>query len=264
MDGRLQVPDYRVVLPDNNQFLTEVKHFHQSGDPMQPYSMTAKYRDGLQRYGDFVGTPVKVALYWSRWNLWTLVPLSVFEGPKRKLSLLDAAKLNEMGVLGDQHIATDLPLQFRLVANPKRERKVGEDGQVRFTIGAVEMYSGDHRLDRKRDQSIAMWLMLFGSWEEEATADIRDGKLVAVDFVMRTPEPSGEGFDLVGILSSMFTRMFLNATSEGAAITRLGIEVKSGSLRSLIPDDYKSDALALWRFNLTPSATLSSASPSEP
>lgn len=125
------------------------------------------------------------------------------------------------------------------------------------------MYSGDKRLTRKREQSIAMWLMLFGQWQEEATADVRDEELVAVDFVMRPPEPSGEGYDLVGILSSMFTRVFINATTEEAAITRLGIDVRSGSLGSLIPDDYESEAISLWRFKLTPPSTLSIASPSE-
>lgn len=61
----------------------------------------------------------------------------------------------------------------------------------------------------------------------------------------------------------MFTRMFINATTEGAAITRLGLDVKSGSLGLLIPDNYESEALSLWRFNLTPPSPLSIAPPSE-
>jgi hypothetical protein len=41
------------------------------------------------------------------------------------------------------------------------------------------------------------------------------------------------------------------STSEGRDF-QIGIEVKSGSLRSLIPDDHESYTLSLWRFELRP------------
>jgi hypothetical protein len=75
-----------------------------------------------------------------------------------------------MGILGGLHIGTRFPLRFRLLADPTRERTVGEDGEVAFAIGGVEMYCAGRRLTGKRERSIAMWFMLYGSWEEEAKA----------------------------------------------------------------------------------------------
>jgi hypothetical protein len=85
VDQRLSVPDYRIVLPDKSQFLAEVKRFHQKGDPKQPYAMAEKYRGRLQQYEELVQAPVKVALYWSRWNLWTLVPVRPSRRPRASL-----------------------------------------------------------------------------------------------------------------------------------------------------------------------------------
>lgn len=249
----LKIPDFRIVLPDGEMFLVEVKHFTQGGAATKP-SVSAKYLDGLRAYGDVVGCPVKLAIYWARWNAWTLVPLSVWKRKDRpSLSLERATKANEMGNLGDLYVATQFPLRFRLVADPARDRKLGPDGQVAFTIGDVEMYCRDRRLTVKREQSIAMWFMLYGPWDEEATADVRDGELVGADFTKTPPHDSGQGFELVGALSGLFSSMFLSSTTEHDRVSRLGLAVTSGSLGSMIPRDYKSKSLPLWRFSVVPS-----------
>ena len=74
--SELKVPDYRIVLPDGTTFLVEVKHFHQGKAPTKPFPITRKYLTALRAYGELVGCPVKLAVYWERWNVWTLVPLS--------------------------------------------------------------------------------------------------------------------------------------------------------------------------------------------
>jgi hypothetical protein len=245
----LKIPDYRIVLPDGTRFLAEVKHFHQGGDPTKPHSISRNYLTGLRAYGDLVGCPVKVAVYWSRWNRWTLVPLSAWEVKGRSsLSMGRAIKADEMGILGDLHVGTRFPLRFRLVADPTRRRTLGDDGEVAFTIGGVELYCGDRRLTGKREQTIAMWLMVYGGWEEGATAEI-DSELVAVDVIGTPPEDHGQGFEFVGTLSSLFSSMYLSSTSEADRVTRLGIDVVSGSLGSLIPDDYESSELPIWRLH---------------
>jgi hypothetical protein len=193
---------------------------------------------------------VKLAVYWERWNCWTLVPLSACEHKGRPvLSLPRAVKANEMGMLGDLHVGTRFPLRFRVVADPARERTLSDDGEVAFTIGDVELYCGDRRLTGKREWTIAMWFMLYGRWEEEATAEISDGNLVAMDFTRTPPEDSGQGFEIVGTLSSLFSSMYLSSTSDADRVTRLGIYVVAGSLGALMPDDYHSDTLPLWRIH---------------
>lgn len=246
----LKVPDYRIVLPDGTQFLAEVKHFYQGGRPDKAFSISRSYLTSLHAYEEVVGCPVKLAVYWEQWNIWTLVPLSACEHKGRpSLSMDRALKTNEMGILGDMHVGTRFPLRFRVVADPTRERTLGADGEVAFTIGGVEFYCGDRRLTGKREWNIAMWFLLYGRWEEEATAEISDGKLVGVDFIRRPLEDHAQGFELVGTLSSLFSSMYLSSTSDADRVTRLGIHVVGGSLGSLIPEDYDSDALPLWRLH---------------
>lgn len=189
---------------------------------------------------------MKLAVYWSQWNVWTLVPLSVLKaGGRSSLSLPRAIKANEMGILGDLHVATRFPLRIRIVADPAHKRTVADDGEVAFRIARVEMYCADQRLTG-RDWNIAMWFMLYGNWEEDATAEITDGELVAVN-VTRTPqEDHHQGLESVGTLSGLFSSMYLSSTSDADRVTRLGINVVGGSLGSLIPDDYQSDKLPLW------------------
>jgi hypothetical protein len=243
----LKIPDYRIVLPDSTTFLAEVKHFHQGDNPRKAFSLSRNYLTSLRTYGELVGCPVKLAVYWAQWNVWTLVPLSAFKAGRRpSLSMLRAVKVNEMGIFGDVHVATRFPLRIRIVADPARERTVGDDGAVAFRIARVEMYCADQRLTG-RDWNIAMWFMLYGNWEEEATAEITDGELVAVN-VTRTPqEDHRQGLESIGTLSGLFSSMYLSSTSDADRVTRLGIKVVPGSLGSLIPDDYQSDALPLWR-----------------
>ena len=136
----LKIPDYRIVLPDGTGFLVEVKHFHQGATPTKGFSLSENYLTGLRTYGELVGCPVKLAMYWSRWNVWTSVPLSACErGGRPSLSMMRAYKANEMGLLGDVHVATRFPLRFRLVADPSRERRLSDDGEVAFSIGGVEI-----------------------------------------------------------------------------------------------------------------------------
>jgi hypothetical protein len=246
----VRVPDYRIVLPDGTGFLAEVKHFQQRGRPDKAFPISRSYLTALRTYGELVGCPVKLAVYWSRWNVWTLVPLSACEQEGRPcLSMKRAFMANEMGILGDVSIGTQFPLRFRILADPTCERTVGEDGEVAFTIGGIELYCRDRRLKGKREWNIAMMFMLYGAWEEQRAAELNGGELVGLDYVRMPPEDHGQGFEVIGTLSSIFSSMYLTSTSDGDRVTRLGISVVGGSLGSLIPEDYESDELPLWRFH---------------
>ena len=63
---------------------------------------------------------------------------------------------------------------------------------------------------------------------------------------------SNQEFQIVGRLSSMYTRWFSQATSDGASVTALQVPVEPGALKSIIPYDFDSDRLRMWRFNLQP------------
>jgi hypothetical protein len=252
---RLKVPDFRAALEDGTEFLVEVKHFFQKTNKAKPFSISKNYLAGLRSYEALVGTPIKLGVYWSGWNLWTLVPLAACTetASSPSLTLERAIMANEMSLLGDVHVGTTPPLRLRVVADTRFDRKLDADGNVQFTIGAVELYCAERKLTRNRESTVALALMLYGDWEEHARAEIDEGALVAVDFIFApaTTTPD-QGFELVGSLSSMYSNMYRLSTNESGKVAGLNVDVVPGSLSSLIPSDYASKSLPLWRFTVEP------------
>jgi hypothetical protein len=67
-----RAPDFRIVLDDGDQWLVEVKNVRCEDPQNQRTTMSAPYLASLQAYADAVGAPLRLALYWSRWSLWTV------------------------------------------------------------------------------------------------------------------------------------------------------------------------------------------------
>lgn len=252
-DVGLKVPDYRILLPNGDQFLVEVKHYYQKRRPLKSFSMSSSYVAGLRRYGDLVASPVKLAVYWAAWNLWTLVPLATCAAsPTPFLTMERAVMANEMAALGDVHLGTAFPLRLRLGVDQREPRRMNPDGTVAFTIGSVELYCADRSLTSKREISIAMFFMLYCSWEEDTMVEFEDNELAAIQFVRTPIEDHGQGFEFLGSLSSLFSNMYTASSGGDASVDRIGINVTGGSLGALIGDDYKSSSLPLWRMRQQP------------
>lgn len=63
-----------------------------------------------------------------------------------------------------------------------------------------------------------------------------------------------QGFDIVGALSELYTRMFYSGTTSlEDETTKLSIDVEPGTLPRLVPTDLKSDRLPLWHIRISPS-----------
>jgi hypothetical protein len=77
-DPSLEIPDFRAVLKTGDQMLIEVKNYHQEPPYTNAYRMRANLLQGLQAYAALMKCPLKIAVYWSRWNLWTLNSPHVF------------------------------------------------------------------------------------------------------------------------------------------------------------------------------------------
>ena len=67
--GRLQAPDFRIVLNDGSQWLVEVKNFFDPEPGRQVFDLTSDYLGRLQSYADAVRCPLKLAIYWARWRI---------------------------------------------------------------------------------------------------------------------------------------------------------------------------------------------------
>ncbi len=171
------VPDYRVILQTGEEFLVEVKNCHEEYPSAPIDKFKAPYAAKLSRYGELCRKPIFAAIYWSRWNIWTLLPLDRLYG--QPITLIEAMKANQMAMLGDMQIGTRYPLVMRFVADTSRPRKVSDDGFVDFTIGLVEVFCAGVPVTDKAEKNLALYFMLFSKWEEvEPTAKIEDGELV--------------------------------------------------------------------------------------
>jgi hypothetical protein len=68
--GEYRVPDYRIVLEDDEQWLVEVKNVYEE-DPLQQLRqiMSPSYLLSLDRYARATRATLKVAVYWARWGI---------------------------------------------------------------------------------------------------------------------------------------------------------------------------------------------------
>ncbi|HUZ87074.1 MAG TPA: hypothetical protein VNF26_08985 [Candidatus Baltobacterales bacterium] len=251
----LKPPDFRIVTTDGDQMLVEVKNFYHTNETA-PFRMRAKDFDELQRYAHLVGVQkLKVAIYWSRWNLWTLVNPSRFEadGPDyRALSLPAALQCNDMGRIGDRIPGTEWPLGLIIYSDPAKPRTVNPNGEAQFTIGKLEYVVAGRVVTAPAEQRIVMRLMLHGGWPEDARLDVVDGKLISNSFLYapETQPPEGQQFAMHSPLSSIFSSMFNEATMDAdGEITALRVRINPSALAKLIPDDYEGETLRIWRIH---------------
>jgi hypothetical protein len=255
-------PDYRVLLGNGEEFFVEVKNCHKR-HPAARMSINRSAFDSLAEYASVFGRPVSLAVYWSRWNAWTLVPFSAIrlDDNKASISFLEATKHNEMVRLGDLAVGTKPPLVMRFVADPNRPRQILADGQVPFTIGAVEMYCDGVLIEDETERNIAFYLMRYGRWTEEAVPRTEGDLLRSADFVFRPAEETGQGFEIVGTVSGMISQRYNELTTTERSIMRLTPRADPGSLGLLIDDSYRGRHLPLWRLRMKPAIETPSVKP---
>lgn len=256
-DEPLRVPDFRVVLTAGEQWLVEVKNVYEENPLRQRRKvMTRRYREELEAFAAATGAELKLAIFWARWSLWTLVTPKRFAGANGDvvLDMGTATRANELGALGDRTIGTRPPLKLRLIMDPKRTTAIGEDGQVKAVIGRAVMYSGETEITDPTEQQIAWIFMQHGEWPgSEALPIVEGDRLVAIEFRWEPEERQNDGFELVCTLSRMFSRYFAEATLRDGAIVQLRAPHRPGWFEPLIKPGSVSKALPLWRFQLKPS-----------
>lgn len=216
--------------------------------------MTAAYRRPMEAYAKATGSELKLAVFWARWSIWTLVTPSklVAEGDDLELDMITAMTVNELSELGDEGISTRGPLVMRLTANPDKPHFVDENGIAQFIVGKAQVFSEDRELLDPVDQQIAWILMNFGQWSVEGPLAMMDGeRLLGVEFVYEPEEAAEQGFDHVGTLSRMFARYYANHTLEERAVVRLAAP-PNPELFAPFREVRNSEALPLWRIRIAP------------
>ena len=255
-DARYTAPDFRVVLEGGEHWLIEVKNVYER----KPFGQRRKVFSGvalgrLAAYAKATGAELKVAVFWARWSIWTLVSPERLMGADGGLTLdmSTAIRVNELSRLGDRTVGTQTPLRVRLTMDQERTSPVKDDGTVICTIGETQMYCRDRELTEPNDQEIAWVFMRYGQWKNEGAEAVLDGdRLKAIEYRWAPIEPSGQGFDMVGSLSGMFARYYAEQTVDQGEVVQLGAPLQPDWLKRLVNRKPGDKDLPLWQFVTEP------------
>ena len=261
-DPTIEIPDYKVVLADNSQMLIEVKNHHPQ-NVFAEYSMDTEYIRGLSKYANVMNTDLKIAVYWSKMSLWTLLSANDFEvkGRKSTISMGKAMKRNQMSVLGDVFIGTTTPLAIRYYADKTQKNYIdidvkGSDNRftAEITLGEVEILCSGNVITNSNEQRIASALMAFGYLEEKCVVEMLDDTS-QVEYLECSYNPIEDNDNpdnccIVGVLSTIISRQYGQLTAPNGKVERLSPDIDPGLLGFIIPDDYQSADLPLWRFHM--------------
>ena len=162
-DGRiasnepLRVPDVRIVLTSGVQRLVEVENIYIADPSRQRRKvMTREYRQQLKAYSSETAADLKLAIFWARWSIWTLVARERLADASGDVVVdMAAAQANELDAIGDRAIGTRPPLRLWMSMDPDRTRSIGEDSQVMVVIGRVAIYCGQDEITDPTEQQIA-------------------------------------------------------------------------------------------------------------
>ena len=255
----LEIPDWSIVTNDGQRLLVEVKNFHMR-DFKHKFKQTRAYLRGLQKYADMQGAELKIAIYFSRVNFWTLLSPEAFfvDGRHVWIDFPHAMARNEMALLGDRTISTLPPLELEFKGDDRDGGAlIGDEGTVVATIRAVEMRCAKQLITDPLEQRIAFYLMRFGRWVTDVPAKVVSGRLVSWSFRCLPEEgdefENAQEFRSVGTLSSMVSNAFREFTvNDDAAIIALDVNHDPDIFNLRIPEGYKGEALPLWQFVLQP------------
>lgn len=255
-----RAPDFRLVLDDGGQWLVEVKSIHARDPSKQIFKASGAYLKSLLTYSELVGTPLKLAIYWSIWNLWSVIDPTKFinENGSLRVTLQESLLANEIGRLGDMFIATKAPL--RLVLEGIDDLPASAEDQTLERIRAAARFFSDKvELTDPQDRQLAYVLLFFGNWRIEgprklaAGAPSRGIEIIAFPEETNEPDETTEQ-DLVGIglASHIFTSYYNTQTVDGAAVIGLQGAPVPHWFAPLGKWDFKSSKLPLILGRLAP------------
>jgi hypothetical protein len=217
--------------------------------------MNRAYREKLEAYAAATGGELKLAVFWAKWAMWTLVtPANLIDANgDLTLDMLSALKVNEMSELGDRTIGTKPPLRLQLLADPNKPRSIAPDGTTNFTIGKVKMFCDEDEITDPTEREIAWIFMNHGQWEEaEPQAILKGDDLEAIEFQWEPIERGEENFEMIGTLSRIYARYYAEMTVKENDVVQVLAPHRPDWFAPLLSPDYESKALPLWRFKIQP------------
>lgn len=253
--GTYKVPDFRVVTNDDQHWCVEVKNCFQKDPVNEEFKASKSYLSKLIAYSNFTRAELKIAVYWARWSIWTLISPEKYltNNGGVSVSFIQAMAGNELYALGDFKIGTKAPLKLRLIADPKRSSKLDQDGQAKFVIGDAKLFCDGSELTNPIDQRIAWLFLHYGKWEEgEMVPELNGNRVLWLDIESKPSESQNNGFEIIGSLSTIFTRYFAQQTLGEEGVRQLKAPTQPEWFKIIMDPAHKSDDLPLWKLTMKP------------
>lgn len=255
--GQFVAPDFRLVLKDGTQWLIDVKNVF-SDDPDKQRLVLRKIDiEKLTAYADATGCPLKIAIYWARWRMWSLVDVSdltSISDKKLAIDMISSLPLNQLGSVGDRTIGTKPPLIIRVIFDKTKARSIASSGELSYTIADAKMFCAGKEIANSVERDLAFIFIQYGDWNIGEPKPILDSEDLpeAIEFELAPRERNNpdEDFEMIGTLSSMFSRYYGEVTIGPNGILQTEADHIPNWFAPLLNADYKSDALPLWRFAL--------------
>ncbi|MGO7821247.1 hypothetical protein ACC684_28765 [Rhizobium ruizarguesonis] len=259
-EGDFTAPDFRLVLMDGTQWLIDVKNVFLAAPATQRLVLRKVDVDKLTAYAEVTGCPLKIAVYWARWRFWSLIDaadLAPISDKKLSIDMLASMQFSQLGRVGDRLIGTKPPLTLRLIADTTKERSIAPNGEVVYTIAAAKLLCNGNEIVDSVERNLAFTFMQYGDWEVSDPLPILDPELlleaVELEWTPRERANPDEHFEMIGTLSSMFSRYYAERTIGPDGITQTEADLVPNWFKPLLDKGHKSDALPLWRFAVQPS-----------
>jgi Holliday junction resolvase len=255
VDDEIIAPDYKVILNDDSQILIEVKNFY-SNDLTKEFTLEKDYYIKLQKYSDINKISLKFAIYFTIMNQWVLLPISAFKenDTSYTIDLANAMAKSEMALLGDRMIATTPNLEIHILTNNSEAKIVTASGITDFTIRDTKFLCSNKEVTDDIEKNIFFNFIRFGTWiEEESEAIMDNDKLLGIKIVYAPKELTEQGFEVIGLLSSMISNKFKELTIKNGEVESMDLGINPSQFKIFIPDDYDSEILPLWQFIMSPS-----------
>jgi hypothetical protein len=250
----VRVPDYRIVLHDRTQMLVEVKSLD---DPLERVKFKKPYIAALREYAAMVGSPLKLALYWWRPNVWVLVDADRLrdDGECWSTSLIDANFVSEMGTLGDVSVFLQPPLTIRALDETSRAllAKSRPGTSPHLSVDDIQLLNAGRAIKLPLERSLAFLFLFYGTWRSgDLVYEKDDDGLTYVRMDLNPEVPDGdEDQPIHGIasLSGLISTRYRSSTSNGDSITLLAPGDEPESFLIPLDRSYRGQALKIWQMS---------------
>ena len=250
MNVAFSVPDFRVVLRSGLEFLVEVKNCNAS---VGRQAFKRPYLEGLREYGRLFQRSVYIAIYWSKWRVWTLHPVEdLLARPgaeKVRVAFIDALPISHMSSMGDVMIATEYPLTVRISVDAEIISRSEGTSQQRVLIESVDILVQGRRIQNPRDKAIGFGLAQHGKWAEtehlHTEADLV--RTIEFSFAPNNPDPE-QPFAIVASLSELASGQFDDLTTYERVVTRFRPKHLPSPPYPNADEKYFGVDLRLWKF----------------